>query len=92
MAYILNIETATDICSIAIAKEGKLSAFRECTTTNHAAHINLLIHECLEEMAIKITDLSAVAISNGPGSYTSLRVGASTAKGICHISFADDEH
>jgi tRNA threonylcarbamoyladenosine biosynthesis protein TsaB len=84
MALILNIETATDICSVALAQSGELIAFREMQTLNHAGQLTLFIEECLAEAHFKMTDLDAVAISNGPGSYTALRVGSSTAKGICY--------
>ena len=84
MALILNLETATDICSVALAEDGELIAFRELQTLNHAGQLTLFIEECLAEARFKMTDLSAVAISNGPGSYTALRVGSSTAKGICY--------
>jgi tRNA threonylcarbamoyladenosine biosynthesis protein TsaB len=84
MALILNIETATDICSVALAEDGKLIAFREVQTLNHAGQLTLFIEKCLAEANVNMTDLDAVAISNGPGSYTALRVGSSTAKGICY--------
>jgi tRNA threonylcarbamoyladenosine biosynthesis protein TsaB len=84
MSLILNIETATDICSVALAKNGKILAFRETQTLNHASQLTLFIETCLQETGFKMTDLAAVAISNGPGSYTALRVGSSTAKGICY--------
>jgi tRNA threonylcarbamoyladenosine biosynthesis protein TsaB len=84
MALILNIETATDICSVALAKDGKLMALREMQTLNHAGQLTIFIDECLAEANVQMSDLAAVAISNGPGSYTALRVGSSTAKGICY--------
>ena len=84
MSLILNIESATDICSIAISRENEIVALREIAGNNHAEKMTLLIMECLEIGGIKMGDLAAVAISNGPGSYTSLRIGASTAKGICY--------
>ena len=84
MNNILNIETATDICSIVISRDGKVLSHSESLTNSHASKITILIDECLNAANLKMTDLAAVAISNGPGSYTSLRVGASTAKGICY--------
>jgi tRNA threonylcarbamoyladenosine biosynthesis protein TsaB len=84
MSYILNIDTATDICSIAVSQDGKILSLVEEANNNHASRITLMIEEALEEAKINITDLRAVAMSNGPGSYTSLRVGTSTAKGICY--------
>lgn len=84
MAYILNIETATDICSVAISSDIQLCAVAEITGNEHTAQLTILIEKCLKEAGIKLSDLTAVAVSNGPGSYTSLRVGVSTAKGICY--------
>lgn len=84
MSLILNIESATDICSINICRDGEIVAEREIVGNSHAEKMTLLIQECLEDSELKMSDLNAVAISNGPGSYTSLRIGASTAKGICY--------
>jgi tRNA threonylcarbamoyladenosine biosynthesis protein TsaB len=84
MSYILNIDTATDICSIAISCEGKMLSLLEEANNNHASCITLMIEDALMKANINIKDLAAVAMSNGPGSYTSLRVGTSTAKGICY--------
>ena len=84
MAYILNIESATSICSVCISQNGELLSIHETDANKHASEITLMIDKCLAEAGLKMTDLLAVAISNGPGSYTSLRVGASTAKGICY--------
>ena len=84
MIYILNIESATSICSVCISQNGELLSIHETDANKHASEITLMIDKCLAEAGLKMTDLLAVAISNGPGSYTSLRVGASTAKGICY--------
>jgi tRNA threonylcarbamoyladenosine biosynthesis protein TsaB len=84
MSLILNIESATDICSVAISQNTSVLALKETKGNDHAANITLLIKACLEETKTSLTDLKAVAVSHGPGSYTSLRVGASTAKGICY--------
>ena len=84
MAYILNIESATSICSVCISQNGELLSIHETDTNKHASEITSMIDKCLTEAGLQMTYLSAVAISNGPGSYTSLRVGASTAKGICY--------
>ena len=86
MSLILNIESATDICSIAISRDKEILALREIEGNSHAEKMTLLINECLDASGLKINDLDAVAISNGPGSYTSLRIGASTAKGICYAT------
>jgi tRNA threonylcarbamoyladenosine biosynthesis protein TsaB len=84
MSLILNIESAIDICSINISRDGVVIAEREVAGNSHAEKMTLLIQECLELGKLKMGDLNAVAISNGPGSYTSLRIGASVAKGICY--------
>ena len=84
MPYILNIDTATDICSIAVSQAGKMLSLVEEANNNHASRITSMIEEALAIAKINIKDLAAVAMSNGPGSYTSLRVGTSTAKGICY--------
>ncbi|MEO6758061.1 MAG: tRNA (adenosine(37)-N6)-threonylcarbamoyltransferase complex dimerization subunit type 1 TsaB, partial [Saprospiraceae bacterium] len=84
MARILLIETATDMCSAAIAVDGQVVALaEEFPTLQHAALLTLQVQECVRQAGIPLAELDAVAISRGPGSYTSLRVGASVAKGIC---------
>jgi tRNA threonylcarbamoyladenosine biosynthesis protein TsaB len=85
MALILNIETATKSCSVAIGKDGKTVASAELHgLQSHASNLTLLIEKCLNEIGKKLTDLDAIAVSEGPGSYTGLRIGLSTAKGICY--------
>ncbi len=84
MAFILNIESSTNICSVCISNDEQMLSIEETAANEHASAITLLIEQCLKGAALKITNLKAVAISNGPGSYTSLRVGGSTAKGICY--------
>lgn len=85
MSTILQIETATQTCSIAISENGRCLALKEETGKNiHAANITLFIEEVLESCNKAMSDLSAVAISMGPGSYTGLRIGVSTAKGLCY--------
>ncbi len=86
MNLILNIESATDICSIAISRDKDILVLREIVGNNHAEKMTLLINECLDVSGLKINNLNAIAISNGPGSYTSLRIGTSTAKGICYAT------
>lgn len=85
MALILNIETATDICSIGIGEGGRLRAKTQSEAPyEHASRISLLIAACCREAGCALPEIDAVAVSSGPGSYTSLRVGASVAKGICY--------
>jgi len=83
MPLILNIETSTEICSVAISKGKEVLAIKETTEAYaHAGQITLLIEACLLEIEGELADIDAIALSEGPGSYTALRIGASTAKGI----------
>lgn len=85
MAYILNLDTATEICSVALADDDHLLALREThDKRSHAGTLLPFIEEILNECHLAPTDLQAVAISMGPGSYTGLRIGTSTAKGLCY--------
>ena len=85
MAKILLIETATEVCSTAIAIDGKVVAMaEELQAQQHASLLTLQIETCVRESGIPLAAIDAVAVSSGPGSYTSLRVGASVAKGICY--------
>ena len=84
MAKILLIETASEVCAAAIAIDGRTIALAEdADQARHAERLTLLIAECCRQASLKLSDLDAVAVSRGPGSYTALRVGVSTAKGIC---------
>ena len=89
MSYILNIETATKNCSVAIAKDGITLFCKEMAEEgySHAENLHVFIEEVLKECQLTFNDLSAVAVSQGPGSYTGLRIGVSAAKGL---SFALD--
>lgn len=85
MAYILNIDTSSINCSVSISENNQLLSLVEKTEANiHAAKITLFIEEACEKANIRINNLDAVAVSKGPGSYTGLRIGVSTAKGICY--------
>ncbi|NOU60545.1 tRNA (adenosine(37)-N6)-threonylcarbamoyltransferase complex dimerization subunit type 1 TsaB [Marinifilum caeruleilacunae] len=85
MALLLNIETSTAICSVALGKDGKLLALKENKEgMKHASHLTVFIENILKENNLTTADLDGVAISMGPGSYTGLRIGVSTAKGICY--------
>ena len=82
---ILHIETATDICSVSLAKDGKLVDIREKSEQrSHAGILTVYIREMFEKNCLSASNLSAVAVSMGPGSYTGLRIGVSVAKGICY--------
>jgi tRNA threonylcarbamoyladenosine biosynthesis protein TsaB len=85
MAVILNIETSTEVCSVNIAHNGKLISERESTEgMNHAKLLTVFIDELLGETGLSPSSLHAVAVSQGPGSYTGLRIGVSVAKGLCY--------
>ena len=82
---ILCIETSTDICSVAVSQNGKLLALEEKSSTqNHAKEITIMISNCLLKAGLEKKQLAAIAISAGPGSYTGLRIGVNTAKGLCY--------
>jgi tRNA threonylcarbamoyladenosine biosynthesis protein TsaB len=84
MALILLIESSAGICSVALSADGNVIASRENRDGNkHAELLSVFCAEVLEEAKTSATQLEAVAVSSGPGSYTGLRIGASTAKGYC---------
>ena len=84
MALLLHIETSTAVCSVALGKDGKLLALKENKEgMKHASLLTIFIEEILKENNLSTADLDGVAISMGPGSYTGLRIGVSTAKGLC---------
>jgi len=85
MTYILHLETAMTVCSVAIAKDGVITALKETNIANsHSSLITSLVEEALAEAKLDIKDIHAVCVSMGPGSYTGLRIGTSTAKGLCY--------
>src|ERR1700729_2546546 len=84
MSLILQIETATTVCSVALSENGGVLAYKELEQRNvHAEIITLFIDEVLKTADKKYQELDAVAVSCGPGSYTGLRIGISAAKGLC---------
>jgi len=84
MSRILNIESATAVCSVALSEGGRLVSLNDADELNaHGEKMTRLIERCLKEAGWTLGGLDAVALSAGPGSYTALRVGAATAKGIC---------
>ena len=81
---ILQIETATTVCSVALAQDGNVLAYKEINVRNvHAEVITVFIEELFKVTGKHYHDLDAIAVSCGPGSYTGLRIGISTAKGLC---------
>jgi tRNA threonylcarbamoyladenosine biosynthesis protein TsaB len=84
--FILNIETATKNCSVALSKNGETIALREIAEEgfSHAEKLHVFIEEIISEKTISFQDLNAIAVSQGPGSYTGLRIGVSSAKGLCY--------
>ena len=84
MERILLIETSTALCSTALAEDGVITSYRESAGQKaHASLTAVFINEMLEERGLTLNDCDAICVSKGPGSYTGLRVGVSTAKGLC---------
>ena len=84
MDNILLIETSTALCSVALAQDGVVTSYRESSAPKaHASLTAVFIQEMLAERGLTLADCDAVCVSKGPGSYTGLRVGVSTAKGLC---------
>ena len=85
MSLILSLETSSEVCSVCLHEDEKILKIVESTEAfSHTRKITLFIASCFEGTGKRIEDLSAIAVSQGPGSYTGLRVGASTAKGMCY--------
>jgi tRNA threonylcarbamoyladenosine biosynthesis protein TsaB len=86
MSYILNLETATKNCSVSLSKNGETISCKEIAEQgySHAERLHVFIQTIVAEAGLSMTDLAAIAISQGPGSYTGLRIGVSAAKGLCY--------
>jgi tRNA threonylcarbamoyladenosine biosynthesis protein TsaB len=85
MALILCIETATEVCSVALFRDGQPAGIRESSARNvHSAMLTTFIDELFRDSGLMMNELDAVAVSMGPGSYTGLRIGVATAKGLCY--------
>jgi len=85
MALILNIETSTQVCSVSASENGKIIGYRELNDEkSHAKYLTVFIDELLKELNLQLDAFHAIAVSKGPGSYTGLRIGVSTAKGLCY--------
>jgi tRNA threonylcarbamoyladenosine biosynthesis protein TsaB len=84
MALILSIDTSTKVCSVALHQDTLLlGVFEMFTEKSHSSAITILIENIVQQCGFELKDLSAVAIAKGPGSYTGLRIGTATAKGLC---------
>ena len=85
MNYILNIETSTPVCSVALQRDAELlGSFTIYTDRSHSEQLALLADQLMVTCNIDKVELSAIAVSSGPGSYTGLRIGTSFAKGLCY--------
>ncbi|MEO5944023.1 MAG: tRNA (adenosine(37)-N6)-threonylcarbamoyltransferase complex dimerization subunit type 1 TsaB [Ferruginibacter sp.] len=85
MPFILNIDTATENASVSLAENGSITAFTENNIQkDHATFLHLAIKDLLHKTGIGFKQLSAIAVTEGPGSYTGLRVGMASAKGLCY--------
>jgi tRNA threonylcarbamoyladenosine biosynthesis protein TsaB len=85
MALLLHLETSTKVCSVAVSKEGELIALEETEEVgySHGENLTVFIQHALEKAHISIKDLNGISVASGPGSYTGLRIGVATAKGLC---------
>ena len=85
MSYFLCIDTATSVCSVVLTQNDKVLSIKESTDEKaHASYLGVFIKKVLDDAAISVNQLDAIAVSKGPGSYTGLRIGVSTAKGLCY--------
>lgn len=85
MAVILHIETSTSVCSLAVSKDGMVVFNRQNSDgMAHGTQLGVFVQEALEYCNANALSPDAVAVSGGPGSYTGLRIGVSTAKGLCY--------
>lgn len=85
MAILLHLETATTNCSVSISKDDEIVVLKEnnAASYSHSEQLHVFIKEALKEASLSFSDLDAISISKGPGSYTGLRIGVSAAKGLC---------
>ena len=84
---IICLETSTNLCSVALCNSAGIVSLRESNDLkSHASMLTVFINEILKDAGIKASDLDAVAVSKGPGSYTGLRIGVSVAKGIAYAA------
>lgn len=86
MAILLHLETATKVCSVALSENGSLIAEKEYEGEgfSHGENLTLFVKDVLNQAGLSTKDLSGISLASGPGSYTGLRIGAATAKGLCY--------
>lgn len=84
--YLLHLDTSTKACSVALSLNGEVVSFKETNDDaySHGEKLTLFVEEVLQQAKISFKDLKGVSLASGPGSYTGLRIGASTAKGFCY--------
>ncbi|GGH31718.1 tRNA (adenosine(37)-N6)-threonylcarbamoyltransferase complex dimerization subunit type 1 TsaB [Sphingobacterium alkalisoli] len=83
--YIIQIDTATEVCSVSINREGIMLDHIQSDEPNmHASRLTVYVEQLLSRNSLQFSDIAAIAVSMGPGSYTGLRIGVSTAKGLCY--------
>lgn len=86
-SLLLSLETSSPVCSVAVhqLETGRLLGQTELRLEkSHSSHLSVLISQLLENTLHTLADVAAVAVSDGPGSYTGLRIGAAAAKGLCY--------
>lgn len=86
MTFLLHLETSTKVCSVALSKDGEMCALEELTEEgySHGENLTVFIERVLAKAGITINQLNGISVASGPGSYTGLRIGVATAKGLCY--------
>ncbi len=86
MIYLLHIETSTKVCSVALSRNGELCAIEELEEQgySHGEKLTIFIERVLKDAGISMQELNGISVASGPGSYTGLRIGVATAKGLCY--------
>jgi tRNA threonylcarbamoyladenosine biosynthesis protein TsaB len=85
MPLLLSLETSSTVCSVALHRDAQLLGASELQIEkSHSSHITVMINQLVENCGATLKQLDAIAVSGGPGSYTGLRIGSATAKGICY--------
>lgn len=86
MAILLHLETSTKVCSVALSRSGELLAIEELEEAgySHGENLTVFIERVLEKAQVSKNELNGISVASGPGSYTGLRIGVATAKGLCY--------